>query len=396
MLLRVASFRLFYAGYATSLLGTAMASVAVTFAVLRSGGSAADLGYVFAAGTLPLVAFMLGGGVIADRLGRRQVMLAADISRCAAQAVLAGLLFAGRTPVWAFVVLAAIRGTGEAMFTPALGALTAEIAPRRRLADANALLGVAQSATQVAGPALAGVLIAVSSPAAIIAVDAASYAVSVLALWRLRMPPRPAGPGSPLRDLADGWRVFRSQTWLWVVTVQFSLFNLFTWAPYLLLGPVLAAGYLGGARAWGLIVSADAAAAVLTGILLIGRRPRKLMAVAVTGTFGYSMPVLMLALHAPLWAVAAGAAVAGTGATVFGTYYSTVLQQRVPAEALARAQSFTLTGSYALGAAAFSVIGPLAAHTGATALLSFAAAWNVAAAAVVLALPAVRQVTWRD
>lgn len=395
--LRVPNFRLFFAGYTTSLLGSWMATVALTFAVLGSGGSATDLGYVFAANTLPLVAFMLGGGVIADRLGRRPVMLAADISRLAAQAALAGVLFAGHPAVWVFVVLSVIRASGEAMFTPALGALTPEIAPMDRLADANALLGVAESATQVGGPALAGVLIAVTSPAVIIAVDAASYALSVLALWKLSIPPVPAtARRSPLHDLAEGWQVFRSRTWLLVVTVQFSLFNLFTWAPYLLLGPVLAAGYLGGARAWGLIVSVNAAAAVLTGLALTGRRPRRLMTVALTGTFGYSAPVLMLALHAPLWAVAAGAAVAGTGSTVFGTYESTAVQQQVPAQALARIRSFTLTGSYALGAAAFSVIGPLSARTGSAPMLGFAAAWNIVASAVVLALPAVRRITWRD
>jgi MFS family permease len=396
-LLAMPNFRVFYVGYTTSLLGSSMATVALIFAVLGSGGSATDLGYVSAANTLPLVAFMLGGGVIADRLGRRQVMLVADISRFAAQVALAIVLFTGRPPVWVFVVLSAIRATGQAMFAPAFGALTPEIAPRDRLADANALLGVCESAAQVGGPALAGVLIGVSSPAAIIAVDAASYAASVLALWRLRIPQRAAAARrSPLHDLAEGWQVFRSRTWLWVVTVQFSLFNLFTWAPYLLLGPVLAASYLGGPKAWGLIISASAAAALLTGLALTGRRPRRLMTVAVAGTFGYSVPVLMLALHGPLWAVAAGSAVAGAGSTVFGTYDSTAMQQHIPAAALARVRSLLLTGSYGFGAAGFVIIGPLAARTGITPLLAFAAAWNLLSSAVVLWLPAIRRVTWRD
>jgi Transmembrane secretion effector len=79
------NFRRFYAGYATSLLGTSMSAVAITFAVLDSGGTPTGLGLVFAANIVPMVAFLLGGGVIADRLGRRPVMLGADLARCAAQ-----------------------------------------------------------------------------------------------------------------------------------------------------------------------------------------------------------------------------------------------------------------------------------------------------------------------
>jgi Major Facilitator Superfamily len=88
-------------------------------------------------------------------------------------------------------------GAGTAFFQPVLKGLTVALAPRERLGDANALFGMAQPGAQVAGPALAGVLIAAASPAAVIAVDAASYAVSAIALTLLRFPPdsgRAPGP----------------------------------------------------------------------------------------------------------------------------------------------------------------------------------------------------------
>lgn len=395
-LFRVRDFRRFYAGYSTSLLGSSMSAVALTFAVLDNGGTAADLGYVFAAEVVPQVLFMLGGGVAADRFGRRPVMLAADCLRLAAQASLAAALFTGRPHIWLFVLLAALLGTGEAFFSPALGALTVDLTPRERLSDANALLGVAQSAARVIGPSLAGVLIVVTSPAVVIAVDAGSYGASVLALYLLAVPASKAPRRSPVRDLAEGWSVFSSQTWLWVTTVQFALFNLFTWAPYLLLGPVLAHEYLGGARAWGAILAASAAGAIVAGMALVGRRPRRLLTAAALGTFGYPVPCLMLALHAPGYAVAAGAAVAGAGSTIFATFYSTAMQQRVAPEALARANAFTLTGAYALGSAGYVIIGPIAAAIGTGRVLGFAAAWGVASSAVVLALPAIRSVTWQS
>jgi MFS family permease len=131
--LRHRNFRRFYAGYTTSQLGSAMSGVAVTFAVLGSGGSAAGLGCVFAAGVIPQVHFMLGGGVLADRLGRRKVMLGADAARLTAQGILAAALLLGAPSIWLFVVLSAVLGIGEAFFAPALGGLTPSIAPRDRL-----------------------------------------------------------------------------------------------------------------------------------------------------------------------------------------------------------------------------------------------------------------------
>src|SRR5258705_5649700 len=147
---------------------------------------------------------MVGGGVTADGFGRRRVMLAADALRFGAQASLATALFLGRPPLWLFILLSGARGLGEAAFGPALGALTAEIAPRDQLGNANALYGLATSATRIAGPALGGVLVALAGPAVVVAADAASYAVSVLALSLLRLPGR--APGQDREARRTLWR----------------------------------------------------------------------------------------------------------------------------------------------------------------------------------------------
>jgi MFS family permease len=373
-----------------------MSAIALTFGVLGSGGSAADLGYVFAANVVPQVLVMLAGGVLADRVGRRPVMLTTDSVRLAVQATLAVTLFVGRPPIWLFVALGALLGTGEGIFNPALGGLRAEIAPRDKLPDANALLGVADSAARVAGPAIAGILIALTSPAVVIMLDAASFGASILSLALIRVPPARAANQSPWRDLGDGWAVFRSQTWLWLTTAQFALFNLLTWAPYLLLGPILARQYLGGADAWGVIAASIAGGSVLTGVALVGRRPQRPLVVAVTGTFGYALPCLALGLHAPLAVVAAAALAAGCGSELFGTYWMTVMQQRVAAELLARTTAFALTGSYALGSLGYALIGSVAGVVGPARLLAFAAAYSTLSSVVVLAAPAIRAVRWPD
>jgi hypothetical protein len=391
------NFRHFYTGYTTSLLGTSMSTVAIAFAVLSSGGTATALGIVFTANIVPMIAFLLGGGVLADRLGRRPVMLTADLARCAAQGTLAVTLFLGQPHLWVFVAAAFTGGTGSAFFEPALSGLPVQLAPRDQLGNANALFALAEPAAQVAGPALAGILIAATSPAAVIAVDAATYAVSAAALARLRFPAAARLPRRSLpRDLADGWAEFSSRAWIWVPTVQFALFNLLAWGPYLVLGPVLARDYLGGARAWGAILACYGIGAIGGGLLAIGRRPRRPLVLVTVTSAGFAFPPLSLALHLPLVAVAGGALLAGGSLALGGAISATVTQQRVPAEALSRVGSFNMVGAYAFGPVAFIAAGWAAAAFGARAVLGFGAGWTVLGALAVLAVPAIRHLTWAE
>ncbi len=396
-----AGFRRFCIGYSTSLLGTAMSSVAIAFALLDNGGTPAGLGLVFTANIVPMIAFLLGGGVLADRLGRRSVMLAADFARCAAQAVLAGAVALGYPRVWVFVAAAFTGGAGNAFFQPALSGFPVDLVPRDRLGDANALLAVARPAAQVAGPALAGVLIAATSPAAVIAADAATYAVSAAALTLLRFPgmstERKRAPRARplLADLADGWAEFTALPWLWSTTLQFALFNLLTWGPYLVLGPVLAKAYLGGARAWGLILACYGCGAIAGGLLALGRRPGRPLLVAALATLGYPLPPLALALRLPLPAVAGAALLAGLGSAMGGALSATVEQRKIPAEVLSRVGAFNMVGAYAFGPVAFLAAGWAAAALGARAVLGFGAGWSAACTlAVLVFFPAVRRLTW--
>ncbi|MDA8060971.1 MAG: MFS transporter [Actinomycetota bacterium] len=393
--LRHAHLRRFYIGFAASKLGTAMASIALAFAVLDSGGSAVDLGYVFASEIVPQVALMLGGGVLADRFGRRQIMLGADVLRTGSQAVLAGLLFAGHPPILAFCALAAAVGVGDALFSPGLNGLTVELVPADELGDANAIFGMARSLASVAGPALAGVLVAAADPATVIALDAASYAASALALSGLRLPERSSSSGrSMLSDLTEGWAEFRSRTWLWVTTAQFTLFNLVAWGPFLLLGPVLSKSYLGGAAAWGSIMAAFGAGSVAGGLVALGRRPRRPLLIASVASLGYPAPIALLALHAPTAEIASAAVVAGLASAGFNTFWSAALQQQVPADTQARVYAFSIVGSYSAGPIAFAGAGPIAAIIGAPVLLGTGAAVAACTSAAVIAVPAIRAVLW--
>jgi MFS family permease len=399
------NFRTYYTGYVTSLLGSSMSTVAIAWAVLDSGASATGLGVVFTATVVPQVLLLPLAGAIADRLGRRRVMIGADLLRCGGQAALAAALFTGRPPLWLFVLLAWIGGTGTAFFTPVLDALTVEIAPADQLGNANALYGLAGSATRIVGPALGGVLVALAGSAVVVAVDAASYAVSVLALSLLRLPAagdsrepgtEPAAQRTLRADVAEGWAEFRSRTWLWASTVQFAFFNLITWAPWMLLGPVMGRAYLGGAEVWGAIMAVQGAGAILAGLCCLGRRPRLPMVVATIGTFCYALPDIPMALHAAAPWVAAAAFACGAGSAVSNTFSGTALQQQVPPEMLARVSSLTIFPAYGIGVIGYAIDGPLSAAVGPAAVFGVGAVYGLLSSAVMLAIPSVRSVRWRD
>ena len=388
-------FRRFYLGYSASLLGTAMSSVAIAFAVLGNGGTATDLGVVFAANIVPMIAFTLGGGAIADRLGRRPVMLAADVARCAAQGVLAVALQVGHPRWWLFAAAALVVGTGNAFFRPALAGLPVQLAPRSRLGDANALLAVAEPAAQVAGPALAGILIAATNPAIVVAADAASYAVSAVALAMLRFPSVDRSrPRSLLSDLGD-----------WLGGIQRAFLAAGLDHPIRAvqpadLGAVPGAGSGTGPRLPGRRIGLGRD----LGLLRRRRDPRRParagppsaapLAVANLATLGFPLPPLALALHLPAVAVAGGALLAGLGSALGSALEATVTQQRIPAPALSRVSAFNLVGGFAFGPVAFAAAGPVAAVVGARAVLGFGAAWAAFASIVVFAVPSVRHVTW--
>jgi MFS family permease len=415
------NFRRFYTGYVTSLLGTSMSSIALTWAVFDSHYGTTALGVVMFANVAPMVLLMAVAGAIADRYGRRRIMLGADVLRCCAQVLLATLLlpehlfplapFAGRPPLWLFLLLASLRGSGDAFFSPALQGLTVEMAPPDQLGNANTLYGLARSITTIAGPTLAGILVVVTDPAAVIGADALSYAVSVVALSRLRMPSAQAAIGKPAvndkpavsrkpaaqlrEDISEGWSEFRSRTWLWVVTVQWAFLNLITWAPFLLLGQAMAKAYLGGPRAWGAIMAAEGAGAILAGLLLLGRKPEHPMVVATIATFCYALPDIPLALHASALWVGVAAFVLGVGSAPANTYFSTAIQQQVPADKQARVNSLMMFPNYGIGVMGFIIDGPLASAFGAQAVFAVGAVFGLVNTSVVLSLPAIRAVRWR-
>ncbi|MGI8422322.1 MAG: MFS transporter [Gaiellaceae bacterium] len=388
-------FRLLFFGQVVSLVGDTMAPVALAFAVLDLTGSAGDLGYVFAAKTLPLVAFLLVGGVFADRLPRRAVMLGADLVRFCSQGAAALLLVTGHAQLWHLIVLQALHGTATAFFNPAATGLTPMTVSGERLQQANGLRGLAQAASVIVGPAIAGGLVAGVGSGWAIGVDAATFAVSACFLAQLRLPAHiHLPPQSFLRDLREGWQEFSSRTWVWVVVVCASLGNAAS-AGFVVLGPAISKESLGGPGAWALILVFFGIGSFVGGLLALHLTPERPLLVGTLALLLAGSPSALLALGMPALAVAAGALCAGAGLLLFNTLWETALQEHVPRAALSRVSAYDWFGSLAIQPLGLAIIGPASGLVGQDAVLWAAAAISVASTLAMLATPSVRQLESR-
>jgi MFS family permease len=391
--LRERQFRRYFIGQTTSYLGDGLLPVAISFAVLELTGSATDLGLVLATRMVPVVLFLLVGGVWADRLPRQLVMVASDVARGGAQAVLAVLLLTDTAELWHLLVLQAVYGIGEAFWRPAATALLPSVVSAPRLQQANALMAVSVNAAYTIGPAVAGLLVASAGAGLAIAVDAASFAVSTVALLLLRVPAleRPEERTKFVADLREGWREFTSRTWLWVVVAFFALFLLAVTAPLMVLGPVVADRELGGADDWGFIAAAIGVGVIL-GSTASGRiRPARPLSVGVLlFSAGTALYALMLGLPAPVLAIAAAGFVSGFCEGVLDVIWITTLQRRVPRAALARVSSYDTLGSFVFMPVGFALAGPAADALGTSTVLVGAAGLALASGVLVALVPSVR------
>ncbi len=383
-------FRLLWIGQTASVLGDALVPVALAFAVLDLTGSASDLGLVLTAETVPLVGFVLVGGVVADRLPRQLVMLVSDCVRALSQATLAALLLAGAAQVWELILLAAVYGSAAAFFQPAATGLVPATVSAARLQQANALFGLSRNAGFVVGPALAGVIVAAANPGIAFAIDAGSFVVSIASLALLRLPaPERATRGAFVSELAVGWRELVSRTWLWVIIVWAATYLFLVYAPFQVLGPLVARESLGGPRAWGLIAAAGSAGAVLGGLVALRFHPLRPMVVCSFLTLVEAVPTALLALREPAPAIAAAQVGAGLAMGFFEAVWTTTLQQQIPERALSRVSAYDWLGSLAFLPAGYALAGPVASAIGVSATLWISTGWVLASTGAVLLVPGV-------
>jgi MFS family permease len=390
-------FRLLFSGQLVSLLGSAVAPIALAFAVLDLTGSKTDLGLVLTANWLPQVLLVLFGGVFADRLPRNLVMVGSNLVSGAGQAAIAVLLLTHHAQIWQFIVVQVARGCAMAFFFPASQGLVPETVRPSLLQQANALLGMTKNGTIIFGAALGGVLVATAGPGWALAFDGATYVVSAVVLSAMHLPRanRLETP-SVLRELKEGWGEFASRTWLWVIVACAAVGNMVWVGASQVLGPLVAKEYLGGAASWGLILACQGIGLVVGGLLMLRFKPRRPLFVGMGFFTVAALPIVFLAGLRSTPVIALGYFVAGVSLEIFSVAWATALQEHVPLEKLSRVSAYDALGSLVFVPIGLSLAGPVADAIGLTEALWLAAIIGTASTLIGLTVRDVRNLRRRE
>ncbi len=396
--LRQRDFALLTGGSAVSLIGDGFFLVALAWQVYEISNVPTALSFVGFAATLPLVLFVLIGGVFSDRYDRRRLMVGADLLRGLALAAMGLLSITGTIELWHLAALMVLVGVGDAFFNPASTAIVPDVVPEQQLAQANALTGaLRQMMLRMIGPALAGIVVAVVGPGPAFAVDALTFFVSAAAIAAIRARPAArAQVGSGVRqavtEVREGLDYVRSQRWIWATLLSAMLSLLVFLGPVQVLVPFLVKNRLHlGPDALGAVFAVGGVGSIVMAFAIghfgLPRRKVTVMYLAwAIGVAGMATYGLMTELWHALLAAFFTSALFELGQVI----WTTMLQQLVPRGLLGRVSSLDWMFSVGLVPISFALTGPAAELFGAAPTLVLAALLGSVLMGFLLLLPGVR------
>lgn len=338
-------FRLLLGGQVFSWLGNGFQPVALAVAVITTGGSPSQLGVVLASSMLGRVVFSLIGGVWADRLQPRTLMIVSDLIRMVTVGAMALMFGTGHRWIWLLCILAFITAAANAFFMPSMTALKPMVVRPERLRMANAQLSLFQRICQVVSPAAGGLVVAAWGAQAGFSVNAGSFLVSALSLVFIRARVVRQERTGMLTELKEGWVEVRSRDWLFLGLIGTSVYHVAN-GMGAVLGPVIALDALGGAHAVGFIAAAEGAGGVLGAALALRIRPHRPL------LWGWSLlPLMGLTFAAyvvpgALVGVCVAAVIGYAALIFFDIGWETTITEQVPHERLARVESWDTLGSF--------------------------------------------------
>jgi DHA3 family tetracycline resistance protein-like MFS transporter len=394
--LRHRDFRLLWSGMAVSLLGDGVFLVAVAWEAYVLWNAPAALSLVGVGMTVPMLVFLLPGGVVSDRYDRRLVMLGADALRALAVGAIAVLALTSALELWHLVLLVGVYGVGAAFFTPAFDAIVPGLLPDEDLAAANSLdQFVRPIALRLVGPAIGGWLVALDTGAAF-AIDAGTFVVSMAMVLAMRPPPRRrhAVPAPAMAAMAEGLRFVRRRVWLWGTFASAAVTYLVFLGPAEVLLPYVVKNDLGAsAGALGLVFAAGGIGAVGSAIVM-GQRaePRRSMTFMYACWTVATLAVAGYGLATSAWQLMAACLVFNALETAGTIVWATVKQRHVPAEMLGRVSSLDWMISIGLLPLSFALTAPVAGAVGAQTTLVAAALVGGATTLAALFLPGMRDI----
>lgn len=383
------SFGLFFLARGVAKLGDGMLPVALVAGLVHYGYGAGAVGLAMASFTACFAGFVIVGGVIADRVSTRALMIGADLVRVLTQSVAAIIFATGHVVLWQICAIGAVNGICAALFQPGVASTIPKIADD--VQSANGAIRIAESITTIAGPVLAGVLLGVTSAATVFAVHALTYVTSAVCLALLTLPTgvqRKAATAF-LADLAEGWHEFTARRWLWGVIAIWLIFMLTAFGPTT---PLAATDIVTrhGVHAFAIVSSAYGVGMVAGGVLAMRTRPIHPLRAGSLVLFGYLAQPLTVGLQSPAPVIVTGFAVSGAAMSFWLVMWATSIQTQVPPDIISRIHAYEVAGSLAMMPAGEALAGPAAQVVGLHQMLIISAVFTALCASAMTAVPAIR------
>ena len=379
-------------------IGNGMSPVALAFGVLSlPGGDATDLSYVTTSRMIPVVVFLLIGGVVADRFGRAQLVGGTDIIGALVIGATGLLFIFDQASIVLLCISGAIFGVLNALWYPAFSGLMPEVVESEHLQSANSVLGFGANIGFTIGASAAGIIVSHVGPGWAILTDGASFLIAGLLVWQLRQPVDDREVEAHEREsmifqMREGWREFVSKRWLVIIVATFALTNMCYEGFFGVLAPLQMKEEFDGARDMGFMMSAFGLGSIVGVIVSMRLRPRRPLVIAMSALPVVGLWMFLLAWSAPMITVMIMAFGAGVALDIFFVLWMTTFQREVPDEMLSRVGSYDAFGSTVLAPLGLFFAGPLASWAGAEVALVTAGAIVVGANLIALASRSVRSV----
>jgi hypothetical protein len=381
---------MFWLAQSASVIGDNIVLVALSLFIIERTHSATDLGFILAAQSVPLVAFLLVGGVWADRLPRHRVMIATDLVRFALHALLAVLIFSGSVPIWQVIVIEMAYRSAEAFFRPAANGLLPQTVLEQDIQPATAVTGIANNFAEFAGPGLAAALVLGAGAGWAFALDAATFLVSAAFLSQVRPRERQGDATGDIdapqigmwTSIREGGREVRSRTWVWATLASFCVALFFGLASWFVLGPVVAREQYGHISVYGFVEAAIGFGTIIGSVAGVSWRPRYPMRLGMLATLLWPVSAILYGAGVTLVIVIPASVLGGAGFALFDVWWLTALAERIPPHALSRVTSYDWMVSLGLLPVGYAIMGPLAESFGAVDVLIGGAALAIVAQAL--------------
>jgi MFS family permease len=372
--------------------GNGVSPIALAYGVLNlPHATGRDLSIVMAARFVPLLAFMLFGGVIADRFQRNRLVGGSDMIGSFLAATSAISLIAGFSSTWLLALMGGLFGILNAIWWPAMSGVLPEILPKEKLQEGNAVIGLMTNIGYIIGTLAGGILVSTVGAGWGLLADATSFFIAGVIVWNLPLigKIKEKSPGI-FHDLVVGWREFISRSWVITMVIAFALINMAFESMLSVLGPLNFSDPVSGPRQWSYNLAGLSVGMLLGGIWALKIKIGKplflaMVLVAISAIWDFA-----LALNFSLPISVLAAVFSGLSVEIFLVTWNTSLQSHVPEESYSRVSSYDTLGSYGIAPLGIVAAGPLAMHFGVDTILFATGAITLVAATVSLLVPSVR------